>query len=185
MEGVLGTTPWKMIGQSHHFKQSPTFQSCLTSASRATRKNIASNMGGFPYNSGFDIRASDIECVLRPTHWRMIRRSRHFKKPSTFQSHLTGASHAARKHIAPNMGGLLYSSGFDIIAFDTKGVLSPHLQAMNHMVKYSQLKAKWDIEMPRCIPIYIFSQYVSKHMLEHTSNMRAYASMCYPYDSMC
>jgi len=64
IEGVLGTTPWKMIGQSHHFKQSPTFQSCLTSASRATRKNIASNMGGFPYNSGFDIIAFEMKGVL-------------------------------------------------------------------------------------------------------------------------
>jgi len=63
-KGVLGTTPWKMIGQSHHFKQSPTFQSCLTSASRATRKNIASNMGGFPYNSGFDIIAFEMKGVL-------------------------------------------------------------------------------------------------------------------------
>jgi len=113
------TTPWMMMMRvSRHFRQSSTSQSRLTGADI-----IAFVMKGVLNSNQFDIRVSDIEGVLRTTPWKMIRRSRHFKKSSTFHSRLTGASHAARKNTAPTMGGLLHSNGLDIIAFDTKGVL--------------------------------------------------------------
>jgi len=97
-----------------------SLNSCLAAGFSQIR--ITANTSAWN-STHFDIRVSDIEGVPRTTPWKMLRQSRHFKKPSTFHARLTGASHAARKNIVPNMGGFPCSNRFDIIAFATKAVL--------------------------------------------------------------